>query len=386
VFFSLIKLLRLTTRLLFIILGLTACANNSSTPSPVIDNNQSLTLSTPPRSNNVIQPIALLLPLQGPLANIAQSVKQGFFAAGQESGTSPHIILIDTSVESDMQAAYSEALAKKAQIIVGPLLKPQVQSIASLQPSIPILALNYLNSDISTPPELYQFGLSPIDEAQQATRLAWQSGKRSALIITENGHWGMQIGEAFVQQWRTLGGTVVDQLALSQNPSNITKQMRHFLHFKLPHDRRSDFDVIFLVSSPQIGRQVKPLLKFFYVGDLPVYAIASIYSGTPSQRFDKDLNQVIFCAAPWFLANNNIQPNLYQQLKSASPMRFNKNSQYYALGVDAFHVIQQVGRLNQSPQQTLQGATGILSLNSQHRIVRQLPCAQFRNGYLVPIK
>lgn len=384
--FSLIKLLRLTTRLLLISLGLTACANNSNLPSPAIDNNQSLVLSTPPRSNNVIQPIALLLPLQGPLASIAQSVKQGFFAAAEESGTSPHIILIDTSVESDMQAAYSEALAKKAQIIVGPLLKPQVQSIASLQTSIPILALNYLNAHISTPPELYQFGLSPIDEAQQATRLAWQSGKRSALIITENGHWGMEIGEAFVQQWQNLGGTVVDQLALSQNSSDITKQMRHFLHFKLPHDRRSDFDVIFLVSSPQIGRQVKPLLKFFYAGDLPVYAIASIYTGTPSQRFDKDLNQVIFCAAPWSLANNNIQPNLYQQLKSAFPMRFNKNSQYYALGVDAFHVIQQVGRLNQSPQQTLQGATGMLSLNSQHRIVRQLPCAQFRNGYLVPIK
>ena len=39
--------------------------------------------------------------------------------------------------------------AKNAKIIVGPLLKPQVQSIASLQTSVPILALNYLNSDIS---------------------------------------------------------------------------------------------------------------------------------------------------------------------------------------------------------------------------------------------
>lgn len=386
--FSLMNRLFLTISLLLISLGLVACTSNSSrVPSPVLlSNSQNSALSTPAvSSNNVIQPIALLLPLQGPLANIGQSVKQGFLAAAEENGSSPRIILIDTSVESSIQVAYTAAIAKNAQIIVGPLLKPEVQSIASFQTSIPILALNYLNADISTPPELYQFGLSPIDEAQQATQHAWQSGKRSALIMTANGNWGSQIGEAFAQQWQALGGTVVGQLALSENPADITRQMRNFLHFKRPHDRRSDFDVIFLASSPQIGRQVKPLLKFFFAGDIPVYATASIYSGTHAQRFDKDLNQVIFCAAPWSLANNSIEPNLYQQLKSASPERFNRNSKYYALGIDAFHIIQQLVVLKQSPQQTLQGTTGILSLNSQHRIVRQLPCAQFRNGNIVPL-
>lgn len=379
--------LGLTISFLLISLGLlTACASNSSrVPNPVLSNPQNPALSTPAPSNNVVQPVALLLPLQGPLANIGQSVKQGFLAAAEENGSSPRIILIDTSVASSMQAAYTDAIAKNAQIIVGPLLKPQVQSIASLQTSVPILALNYLNSDISTPPELYQFGLSPIDEAQQATNHAWQSGKRSALIMTTNGNWGSQIGEAFAQQWQALGGTVVGQLSLSENPADITKQISHFLHFKPPHDRRTDFDVIFLASSPQIGRQVKPLLKFFYAGDIPVYATASIYSGIHAQRFDKDLNQVIFCAAPWSLANNTIEPNLYQQLKSASPERFSQNSKYYALGIDAFHIIQQLGRLNLSQQQTLQGTTGILSLTNQHRIVRQLPCAQFHNGNLVPI-
>jgi outer membrane PBP1 activator LpoA protein len=66
-------------------------------------------------------------------------------------------------------------------------------------------------------------------------------------------------------------------------------------------------------------------------------------------------------------------------------MHFSRNCKYYALGIDAFHIIQELGRLNQSPQQTLQGTTGILSLNKQHRVVRQLPCAQFRHGSLVPV-
>lgn len=385
---SLLNRFHIIISLLLISLDLVACASNSSrAPSPVVpSSNPNAALITPASSGNqIIQPIALLLPLQGPLANIGQSVKQGFLAAAEENGSSPRIILIDTSVESSIQAAYTAALAKNAQIIVGPLLKPEVQSIASFQTKIPVLALNYLKADISTPPQLYQFGLSPIDEAQQVTHLAWQNNKRSALIITANGNWGAQIGEAFAQQWQAFGGTVVGQLELSENPADITKQMRNFLHFKPPHDRRTDFDVIFLASSPQIGRQVKPLLKFFYAGDIPVYATASIYSGIYAKRFDKDLNQVIFCAAPWSLANSNIQPNLYQQLKSASPERFSRNCKYHALGIDAFHIIQNLEALKQSPLQTLQGATGILSLNNQHRIVRQLPCAQFRNGNIYPI-
>jgi len=378
VFFSLMSLCRIASTLLLI--GLVACSSHSRLPHPVSHQAFTPSLSTMGQHQ---QPIALLLPLHGPLAKVAQSVKKGFFAAADESETSPHIILIDTGVGTSMQAAYSEALAKKARIIVGPLLKSQVQNIASLQSSIPILALNYLNSDISTPSGLYQLGLSPQDEVQQVTQMAWNSGKRSAIIITVNGHWGTEIGKLFAQQWQVLGGIVVDHLELSKNPSSVTQQLRHFLHFKSPHTRRMDFDVLFLVSNPQFGRQIKPLLKFFYAGNIPVYATASIYSGIPSQHFDTDLNQIIFCAAPWSLGNW-IEPDLYQQLKLSFPLDFNRNSQYYALGVDAFHIIQQFER-HKSSQKTLQGTTGILSFNTQRRIVRQLPCAQFHKGYAVPI-
>ncbi len=380
--FLFIRLLRLTTALLFIALSLMACSSHSVSRHSNIILSSKKNLST----DVVVQRIALLVPLQGPLASIGQSVKQGFLAAAQEAGAAQQVIVINTSTGPSIQSAYTLALAKKVQFIVGPLLKPQVQLLASLQPRMPVLTLNYLNSDISTPIGLYQFGLSPLDEVQQATQVAWQKGYRSALIITTHGSWGTQIGEAFALQWQTLGGKVVDQIALSQNSAETTRQMSRFLHFQAPHERRTDFDVIFLASGPPIGRQVKPLLKFFYAGDIPVFATAAIYSGMPqSQRLDSDLNQIIFCAAPWSLAKSNIEPLLYAQLKTASPEYFGRDSKYYALGIDAFHITQQLARLNQSPQQKLVGATGLLSLNSQRRIVRQLPCAQFRHRNIVLI-
>jgi uncharacterized protein len=330
--------------------------------------------------------IALLLPLQGALSPIAQAVKQGFLAAAQENGNSPQIIVVDTSKEPTIQAAYSKALEQKAQLVVGPLLKSQVQTLAGLQLITPILALNYLNQDISTPAELYQFGLSPLDEAREAAGKAWQNGRRSALIITANGSWGAQIGQAFAEEWKNLGGNIVDRLALSQTNSMLTRQIRLFLQFKPPHDRRTDFDVIFLVSDPKLGRQINPLLKFFYASNIPVYATAAIYSGQLNRRLDNDLNPIIFCSAPWTLGINKPYPLLYERLQAAnSPNFFRRHRSYYALGVDASHLAQQLSRLEQSTSQTLAGATGQLTLNNQHRIVRQLPCAQFRNGHLVLI-
>ena len=367
---------------------LSGCGQNSAnTPSPVspaaLAGN---TLNSAQADSDSPQLIALLVPLQGPLAGVGQAVKQGFAAAAQENGHSPQIIIVDTTKEPSIQAAYAKALAQKAQFVVGPLLKPQVQTLAGVQLSTPVLALNYLNPDISTPPELYQFGLSPLDEAREAARKAWQRGLRSALVMTANGNWGTQIGQAFADEWKNLGGNISDRLTLAQNSSALTQQISHFLQFKPPHDRRTDFDVIFLASDPKLGRQVNPLLKFFYAGNIPVYATAAIFSGLPNRRLDNDLNHIIFCSAPWALGRNTPNPLLYEQLQAAnSPGFFRRHRSYYALGVDALHITQQLPRLNQSSSQTLSGATGQLTLNTQHRIVREMPCAQFRRGYLVLI-
>ncbi|MDQ8039795.1 MAG: penicillin-binding protein activator [Rickettsiella sp.] len=362
---------------------LSGCSQNSANaPSPVPADMLSRNLRNNfPLANPKI--IALLVPLQGQLGPIGQAIKQGFLTAAQENGSNAQIIIIDTTKEPTIQAAYNKALAQKAQFVVGPLLKPQVQVLAGLELSTPVLALNYLNSDISTPAELYQFGLSPLDEAQELTTKAWQSGRRSALIMTSS--WGSQIAQTFADEWKNLGGHVVERLTLSQNSSALTGQIRRFLQFKPPHEIRTDFDVIFLASDPKTARQVKPLLKFYFAGDIPVYATASIYSGRPNSRLDNDLNGIIFCSTPWSLGRGAGAPNrlLYEKLQAANSLEFFRHYRsYYALGVDALHIAQQLSSLANS--QILAGATGQLSLK-QHRIVRQMPCAQFRRGHITLI-
>jgi hypothetical protein len=52
----------------------------------------------------------------------------------------------------------------------------------------------------------------------------------------------------------------------------------------------------------------------------------------------------------------------------------------YAFGVDAYHLVKELGRLRAQHYAEYQGVTGNLSLNENNRIDRRLMWAQFKNG------
>ncbi len=52
--------------------------------------------------------------------------------------------------------------------------------------------------------------------------------------------------------------------------------------------------MVFLLSYPSKARQIMPLLKYYYAGDVPVYATSSVYTGGVNVMKDRDLNGIIF--------------------------------------------------------------------------------------------
>ena len=55
---------------------------------------------------------------------------------------------------------------------------------------------------------------------------------------------------------------------------------------------RTDFDAVFLATSPHEALQVKPL-EYNPTGDIPVFATSSIVNDRPSSHRDKDLDGII---------------------------------------------------------------------------------------------
>lgn len=343
--------------------------------------------------------IALLLPLEGSLGNSADAVRDGFLAAyysDQQTAKRPKVTVIDTKNDTEVEAAYQKAVGGGADLIVGPLTKGGVEQISKVSSSnTPVLALNY--SDRGTSKHVYQFGLSPEDEARQAATKAWNDGYLNAIIIAQEGDWGARVSEAFAKQWKSQGGRVLNEIeftpgseladsiksALNVDQSEArAKQLVEQINVPLNFDarRRQDVDVIFLAAMPREARQIPPLLAFYYAKDVPIYATASVYSGTPNPGVDKDLNGVTFCDIPWNLDARPQSSGVQDKIAQLWPSQAQSQQRLYALGVDAYQVIPLIPRLEALPDFAMSGATGKLYLGNNRQITRSLRCTRFSEG------
>lgn len=376
--------------LLVAIFGLTGCAiwNEDDHVKPASVGSAAPVIDSDLGNSSSANQVALLLPLRGGVGSAGQAIRDGFVTVYNSSSPQnrpAHINIIDTTTTGNILQAYQQAVDQGANLIVGPLTKSDVQALNNMgNLPVPTLALNYMDSNQSATNRLYQFGLSPLDEARQAAALASQNGYRSALIIAPSSAWGQSVARAFEAQWQVVGGSVAGQLFFTGATQALSTQIRNLLRFNQVNKqskatRRQDFDVIFLAATPTVARTIRPLLKFYYAGDVPVYATSLVYSGTPQPGLDADLNGVVFCDVPWAL-NAGPLANVRQKISLFWSGDFQRNARLYALGVDAYRVAMNLDQLSESSQRNLRGATGMLYINNEHRVVRQLTCAQFRDG------
>ncbi len=352
--------------------------------------------------------IALLLPLQGQYAAAGQAIRDGFIAAYYQSLANdpqpPTIRIIDTS-GGHIVDLYRQAIEQGASFIVGPLNKAEgsqlAQSAKASPLAVPTLLLNTLPEEVAVP-NLYQLGLSPEDEAKQVAHKAWQNGHKNAIIIGPASTLGQRTFEEFANQWRTLGGRIVGQMYYD-NPEQLAKQIAQLLHVDQSEQRgkelrsilqdskirtiayrRQDFDMVFLVAKPELARELRPFLRFYYASKVPVYATSHIYSGFPEPKYDQDLNDIIFCAIPWEIDAYNLPVDVQAVLQNVQkiwPKASQQQSQFFALGVDSYRLARRLGD-NSSviPDSGIPGATGLLFLKPNKVWYRELPWAQMIDG------
>ena len=348
------------------------------------------------------QQVALLLPMQGKLAEAGEAVRDGFFAAYYEAlsngRNTPEVRQYDSS--GDAIAAYQQAIADGADLVIGPIDKEKVTEI-SLMPSleVPVLSLNYPDTPPAAPLKgFYQFGLAVEDEARQVARQAFLEGHRQAMVIIPTQDWSERSARAFVDEWEQLGGVVVNRTqfqpgvnysglvkdAMLIEQSQIrTRDMQELLGIPLQSSprSRSDVDMIFLIADPAQARQIKPTFAFHYAGKIPVYSTSQVYSGQPNPKADRDLNGIRFNTMPWlFDTTSREKQAVAQHTKSAAVY-----GRLHALGADAFRLYARLPQLEKVPNMRIYGATGALHMLSDRRIEREQIWVRFRNGEAQPL-
>lgn len=351
-------------------------------------------LTSGPQSGKV----ALMLPLSGKLAPAGKAVLNGFLAAYYAAdGATNELLVMDVDKYPSASSAYDEAVRQGVSMVVGPLSKEEVAELATqLERPVPILALNRIEQTLPTAGSaLVQLSLSPEDEAVSVAELAFGTGARRALIISPAGEWGSKMQTALRERWASLGGTVASSAtyssyddysssvksALSLDGSEQrARDLRTVLgtNIEFTPRRRQDPDVVFLLSrNGTEARSIKPLLAFHYAGKLPAYALSGIYGGVPDER-NQDLNGIHLVETPWLLGAN---PGLRVTL-AAGDGGGDNYTQLNALGADAFLVQSGFSRLQSGADALFRGNTGLLTMDPNLRIQRELSAAIFDGGTL----
>ncbi|HVV67810.1 MAG TPA: penicillin-binding protein activator [Gammaproteobacteria bacterium] len=330
-------------------------------------------------SNQKPTKIALLLPLQGSIGASGQAVRNGFltayYYAKQQQSNAPTVDVIDTS-GGNVVGLYQQAVAQGADFIVGPLSKDNLQTLVGQgKLTVPTLALNTLDNGGAIK-NLYQFGLSPKDEAAQAAMQARSDGRQRALVIYPGSAFGQGIAGAFEKSWKNHGGSIVGNYAYQSN-TNLSGWVRGVMGVRRGSkvsSGRQDMDMIFLVGFPEQARQIMPLLAYYNGDKIPVYATSLVYSGNPNPQNDRDLNGIQFSDMPWILGPDTPQwSEMRAHIQSLWGNSYSRFPRLYAFGIDAYHLTYRLGS-------SVKGATGELSLDSDQHIRRQLQWAQIQNG------
>ncbi|MEZ5542781.1 MAG: penicillin-binding protein activator [Pseudomonadota bacterium] len=347
--------------------------------------------------------VAVLLPLNGDLAEVATAVRDGMIAAyydAPEGSVRPLLRFYDSGDTPEQAvAAYRQAVTNGARFVIGPLRKESVEALAALQPlEVPVLGLNQSENPALVNPALYQFGLAPEDEAREAARLAWRNGLHSAVALLPDNDWGERVYAAFTTEWEALGGRILETGHYRDNEADHSRvisallnldaskarqqQLTRLLGTQLEFEprRRQDVDFVFLIASPRQARLIRPQLSFFHASDLPVYATSRVYTGVPDPSRDSDMNGVIFCDMPWALEARENWSHLQAAVAEFWPDSSSRYARLFALGIDAYRIIPYLGQLGNSMPGAYHGVTGNLSLDGQGRLNRTLRCARFQDG------
>ena len=348
-------------------------------------------------TNNLKLPssIALILPESGRFARAAQVIKEGFMEAYNHSqaGYQPSLSFYDSSLYSSVEL-YNQAVSEGAELVIGPLGKDNIQALGGdIELTVPVLALNHVPDLIVD--NLFQFGLSPIDEAIQISNKASSSGHEKVLLLAADSSQGARMVSYISDDWEQNEGTILEYQFYTPKENDFSKpikallnldesryrynQVRRFLatEINFSERRRQDVDAIFLSAKPQEARSIYPQLQFYHAKDVPVFSTPQVYTGKSSPSLDMDLEKITFCDIPWLFPlayPGELSKDALQNVWQSFP---NKYFRLMALGIDSFNLISHLGILD---SEYYLGATGKLLLNQENRITRQLVCAKFIKG------
>ncbi|MEY0331121.1 penicillin-binding protein activator [Providencia rettgeri] len=303
--------------------------------------------------------------------------------------------VFDTT-NKQMPALIEQAKNEGFNLIVGPLLKSDVQVITQMGAPVSVLALNELDANQLQPrPNLCYFSLSPEDEAQNAAAYMKAEGKQMPLVLVPANAFGDRIAKAFAQGWQEKGGGTVLMQTFGSIPS-LKESINRGAGIRMTGtpvntgaqsidsqyvDSTGAIDGVYIVATRDELTLIKPMIEMAISSRSRPALYASSRSNQAGSGADYrfEMDGVKFSEIPLLAgANNNLRKQAQQKLNNDYSL-----FRLYAMGIDAWSLANNYDKLQQSGQFRINGASGTLSTTPNCVVFRELPWLQFKQGKVV---
>ncbi len=306
-----------------------------------------------------------MLPLDMPAyARAADAVSAGFTAAAAGSRTTYVVI---PHGEDGILGAFEAARKAGAKVVVGPLLRDDLKTIAQSGIEMPwTLALNQSDETTTGSPRLFTFALTVESDARTIARRMRDDASQNVAIVGGESPQMKRMAGAFATAWLLEGGNAPTTYRFDPAPEALTVLKRD-LGKKLP-------DAAMLAVDGRNAALAKPFLG----------AVSAFASGLVFDQKDfataRDLDGLVIVEIPWLVTPGapEFAGFAHRDYGSASLERL------YALGLDAWRIARVL--VDGPPENfVLEGATGHVTLAEGRQFVREGRLAVYRAGQLVPL-
>ena len=332
------------------------------------------------------------------IAQPAVSAPQTQPVATTPANPAAELKIYDTTAQP-MSQLLAQVQQDGATLVVGPLLKDNVEDVIKSNTSLNVLALNQPEK-VENRANICYFALSPEDEARDAARHIHDQGKQTPLLLAPRGALGDRVVSAFANEWLKLGGgTVLQQrfgstselkssvnsgISLSGTPVSTLPSAADSATGnpeEAPVSSSGGVDAAWILATPEQIAYIKPMiaLRNGSQSNVTLYASSRSAQGTAGPDFRLEMEGLQYSEIPMLAGSN---PALMQQALTAVRNDYSL-ARLYAMGADAWSLANHFAQMRQTPGFELNGNTGDLTATQDCVINRKLSWLKYQRGQIV---
>ena len=249
----------------FIVLGLFGCNN------PFMDNEIELSdgsrydivdydaINKNMRVENALN-VGVLLPLSGKASSVGQGMQNAMFMAQDDLKNNQLVLkFYDTkSNEAGAREAAYRAISEGAELILGPLMSEEVETIAPIAKSAGVPVVSFTTSPKVLQRGVYSIGLLNSEQIERAMSYAVAQGKNNMILLVPNNNNGLSIVKSALSSAKSNQVEIKKVGFYNPNTMDFSSIVRDVASPK-------DYDVVLVADS---GNRLKSIASMFAYHDV----------------------------------------------------------------------------------------------------------------------